>query len=100
MTLHGRRLRREPPMRRLALFALAALAPVVGSRAGPEGPKLAFPLACQIGRTCEVQNYVDRDPGPGALDYHCGHRTYQGHSGVDIRLLDMAQQRAGVAVLA
>lgn len=86
---------------RLALLALAtAFAPLAGLHAAPEGPKLGFPLACEIGRSCEVQNYVDRDPGPGVLDYHCGHRTYQAHSGVDIRLLDMAQQRAGVDVLA
>jgi hypothetical protein len=63
-------------------------------------PSLAFPVACQIGRTCEVQNYVDRDPGGGAKDYRCGHETYQDHNGVDIRLLDLAAQKRGVAVLA
>ncbi|MDB5449806.1 MAG: peptidase [Phenylobacterium sp.] len=83
----------------LALFgAMFAGAPAVG--AAPEGPKLAFPLACEIGKTCEVQNYVDRDPSPGVLDYRCGHRTYDKHDGVDIRVLSMAAQRAGVAVLA
>ena len=87
---------------RLALiaFAAAALAPLAGLHAAPHGPRLAFPLACQIGVSCEVQNYVDRDPGAGVLDYHCGHRTYQAHNGVDIRVNDMAEQRAGVAVLA
>jgi hypothetical protein len=88
---------------RLAPFALfgltLALAPP-GVRAASEGPKFALPLACEIGRSCEVQHYVDRDPGPGALDYHCGHRTYQAHNGIDIRLLDMTAQRAGVDVLA
>lgn len=84
----------------LAAFAvLAASAPAL-SRAAAEGPKLSFPLACQIGRTCEVQHYVDRDPGPGAVDYHCGHRTYDKHNGIDIRLLDMAAQKRGVDVLA
>jgi hypothetical protein len=43
---------------------------------------------------------VDRDPGPGTLDYRCGHRTNDAHDGTDIRLLDMAAQRAGVDVLA
>ena len=84
----------------LAVFGLTlALAPL-GARAASEGPKFALPLACEIGRSCEVQHYVDRDPGPGVLDYHCGHRTYQAHNGVDIRLLDMTAQRAGVDVLA
>lgn len=70
------------------------------SQAEPQGPRLSFPVACRIGETCEVQNYVDRDPGPGAKDYRCGPRTYQDHSGVDIRIHDMAAQRAGVNVLA
>ena len=85
---------------RLALFGLTmAFAPLAG-HATVAAPSFALPLACVIGKSCEVQHYVDRDPGPAALDYHCGHRTYQGHSGVDIRLLDMSAQRAGVDVLA
>lgn len=63
-------------------------------------PRLGFPLECRIGETCEVQNYVDRDPGPGVRDYHCGAQTYDGHKGVDIRVLDMAAQARGVDVLA
>lgn len=63
-------------------------------------PQLSLPIDCQVGRTCEVQNYVDHDPGPGAKDYRCSTRTYQAHSGVDIRLLDLAAQRRGVNVLA
>lgn len=86
-------------MRLIVLAAVAASAPVLTYAAG-DGPKLAFPLACRIGQTCEIQHYVDRDPGPGALDYHCGHRTYDKHGGVDIRILDMAAQRRGVDVLA
>ena len=84
----------------LAAFVLAAvLAPT--ARPAPGGaPVLAFPLACEPGRTCEVQHYVDRDPGPGTRDYRCGPQTYEKHNGIDIRLLDMAAARRGVAVLA
>ncbi|MDP3749227.1 MAG: M23 family metallopeptidase [Phenylobacterium sp.] len=64
-----------------------------------EGPRLSFPLACVVGETCEVQNHVDADPGPGVKDYRCGTQTYEKHGGVDIRLLDMAAQRRGVDVL-
>lgn len=84
----------------------AAAAPAQVQQAPPaqsatvSGPRLAFPVACTVGRTCEVQNYVDRDPGPGALDYRCGSNTYDAHGGVDIRLPDMAAQRSGVAALA
>lgn len=75
--------------------------PSARAAARPVGaPSLAFPVACTIGETCALQNHVDRDPGPEAKDYRCGHQTYEAHGGVDIRLLDMAAQRAGVDVLA
>lgn len=71
--------------------------PCAGQAAGVQ---LAFPLACDIGATCMVQNYVDHDPGPGARDYACGLLTYDGHTGTDIRLADNAALRHGVAALA
>jgi hypothetical protein len=80
------------------LAVLAVAAP--SSAQAPTTPRLSLPIACIPGRSCEIQNYVDRDPGPGAKDYRCGSRTYEAHSGVDIRLPDMAAQRAGVDVLA
>lgn len=86
----------------LAGVALAgALAPAIADSAPePAAPKLGLPIACRPGQTCEVQNYLDRDPGPGAQDWRCGARTYQNHNGVDFRILDMGAQRRGVAVLA
>jgi hypothetical protein len=78
----------------------AAFGTLRASQAQPEPPKLAFPVACEIGRSCEIQHYVDRDPGPGGLDYRCGHRIENQHDGIDIRLPDMAAERAGVNVLA
>ncbi|CAN1485957.1 Peptidase M23 [Caulobacteraceae bacterium] len=62
--------------------------------------KFALPIACEIGRNCEVQNYVDRDPSIAAKDYMCGSASYNDHSGVDFRIPDMAAQRRGVDVLA
>ena len=82
-----------------AIGASAALAAPVTAQP-PGAPSLAFPVACQPGRTCEIQHYVDRDPGPGVRDHRCGTMTYEGHNGVDIRLPDLAAQRRGVAVLA
>ena len=89
---------------RLALLAAltlcAAFGPLSPADAQPQvqthAPKLAFPVACEIGRSCEIQHYVDRDPGPAILDYRCGHRAEDKHDGIDFRLLDMAAQRAGV----
>ncbi len=93
--------RRMMHIRAPILIALGFLAaPAVGGASPDSPPALSFPLACVPGRTCEVQHYVDQDPGPGVLDYRCGPQTYDKHSGVDIRLLDMAAQRRGVDVLA
>lgn len=85
---------------RLALLALIAGCAPAATVAAPEAFKMSLPLACEFGKTCEIQNYLDEDPGPGVKDYRCGGRTYDKHNGVDFRILDMAAQRRGVAVLA
>lgn len=85
--------------RTLAGLAALAAAPLAGA-APADGPALSIPIACDVGRVCQIQSYVDRDPGPGAKDYRCGLRTYDGHNGVDFRVPDMAAQRRGVDVLA
>ncbi len=87
-------------MRVLPAILALIFATIGMAAARAEDFKLSLPLACQGGKTCVVQNYVDTDPGPEARDYRCGGQTYQGHNGVDIRILDMAAQRRGVAVLA
>jgi hypothetical protein len=61
---------------------------------------LIWPVACKLGETCFVQNFVDHDPGDAVKDYRCGSRTYNGHEGTDIRLTDMQAEQAGVGVLA
>lgn len=63
-------------------------------------PFLAFPVDCDLGEDCAIQNYVDVDPTPAAHDHTGGSRSYDGHNGTDIRLLSMDEQRAGVSVLA
>jgi len=92
----------------MSAFKSAAAAPLLialvwgGSSIAraPDAPRLGLPIACVPGQTCEIQNYVDRDPSPAARDYLCRSRTYERHTGLDIRLPDMAAQRRGVAVLA
>lgn len=87
-------------MPRASIFvpALAALA------ASATAPALAFdplpPVDCVLGETCFLQNYVDRDPGPDAMDYRCGLQTYDAHKGTDIRVPDLAAMEAGVDVVA
>lgn len=76
----------------LLVFATCALA--------QEPPLFGMPVACEVGRSCFIQNYVDSDPAPSARDYACGSRSYDGHNGTDFRLTTMAAQLAGVDVLA
>jgi murein DD-endopeptidase MepM/ murein hydrolase activator NlpD len=63
-------------------------------------PQLSLPLACEPHKTCFIQNYVDNDPGAGVRDFSCGGATYEGHTGVDFRVLSAASAVAGVSVLA
>lgn len=62
-------------------------------------PVLSLPVACEPHKTCFIQSYVDLDPSRGARDYACGGATYDGHSGVDFRVLS-ANPAASVPVLA
>ncbi|MEM1313536.1 MAG: M23 family metallopeptidase [Pseudomonadota bacterium] len=81
--------------------AVAAAAALLVSAASPAPAfELQFPLACELGVDCWLQQLVDRDPGPDALDHACGPHAYDGHKGVDIRLADDAALGAEVAVLA
>lgn len=63
-------------------------------------PRLSLPIACELGKTCFIQSYVDVDQGPGIRDYACGSATYDTHNGTDFRLVSAEQARVGVDVLA
>jgi murein DD-endopeptidase MepM/ murein hydrolase activator NlpD len=61
---------------------------------------LGLPLDCKPEITCWIGNYMDDDPGAGAVDYNCGHRTYNGHKGTDFAILDRRVMDEGVTVTA
>ena len=84
----------------LARRTLLAFGLLAASSAAASAIDLQWPVACRVGETCAIQNYVDRDPGPGVRDYRCGAMSYDGHNGVDIRLLTLKAQHDGVNVLA
>lgn len=65
-----------------------------------EAPRLMLPLECELGLTCDFQNLVDHDPGPGTRDFMCSSQTYDGHRGTDIRVPDLVAMKAGVTVRA
>ncbi len=92
------------PMRPVSLAALLVLASVGAAHAAaPQAaaPAFALPLACQIGRTCEIQHYFDRDPRPPRFaTTHAAGAPTTATTASTIRILDMAAQRAGVDVLA
>ena len=70
------------------------------SCAGAQAFELQMPIDCIVGKTCVIQNYVDVDPSPSAVDFTCGSLTYDGHNGTDFRVPDLATQQRGVNVLA
>lgn len=61
---------------------------------------LTFPVDCDLGESCHIQQTVDHDPGDGASDFACGPLTYDTHKGTDVALPSLFSQRAGVDVLA
>ena len=62
--------------------------------------ELGLPAQCIMGKDCFVQQYPDMDAGPGASDPFCGSSTYDGHDGIDLRVLSMVDVARGVAVVA
>ena len=77
----------------------AALASSLALAAPAQGEDMTLPVDCILGETCFIQQYVDRDPGPGAADFTCGPLTYNNHNGTDFRLPSRAAMEVGVDVL-
>jgi hypothetical protein len=52
----------------------AALLLILSTSALPASAEvflLAQPIDCILGQDCFIQQYVDHDPGPGAMDFTC-----------------------------
>jgi murein DD-endopeptidase MepM/ murein hydrolase activator NlpD len=85
----------------LALFWLSATAESgTGTAPASESLELSWPVACRIGETCWIANYVDADAGKDAKDFRCRGRSYDGHDGVDIAIRDTGVMEQGMTVLA
>jgi hypothetical protein len=84
----------------LSNFLVLSAVLLPAGEAAADGIELHFPVRCELGSTCFIQNYVDHDSTHQVRDYQCGGRSYDGHDGTDIRIPDMAMQRRGVEVLA
>ncbi len=79
---------------------VALLLSLCATTAAADPPSLAPPIDCTLGETCHIQNYVDRDRGPGHADFACGPLSYDSHKGTDFALPSLAAMQAGVDVLA
>lgn len=88
------------PRRALATGLLIAVFHTAALAADESAPRLVLPIDCTPGESCWIVNYVDLDPGPGARDYACGPRTYDGHKGTDIAIRDLGAMEEGVGVRA
>jgi len=83
---------------RLPALSLIALG-LCGAAAAQE-ISLRLPIDCEVGRSCFIQHYVDRDPTSETRDHQCGTLTNDGHDGTDFRVPNTAAMRAGIDVLA
>lgn len=63
-------------------------------------PRLAMPVDCELGKTCFIQNYMDRDPSPKARDFTCSGLSYDTHKGTDFALPSLAAMHEGVDIRA
>src|SRR4029453_8103909 len=87
----------------LTLLVLAfAGASLAAPASGPtEPPVLRFyPQAGIQWQDLYFANFVDLDPGPGALDWSYGTQTYDGHTGEDSIIRSFREKRIGVPVFA
>ena len=78
-------------------FALVGLVGLAGSTAAIE---LRLPAECTLGTDCFLQQSPDMKAGPGTSDPFCGIATYDGHDGIDLRVLSMKDVARGVPVVA
>tara|TARA_R110002094_G_scaffold45932_5_gene57816 strand:- start:39 stop:1010 length:972 start_codon:yes stop_codon:yes gene_type:complete len=85
----------------MILRAVLALILPFASPVLAEGFLLQPPIDCDLsGEGCYIQQYMDRDPGPGVTDYSCAGLSYDGHKGTDFAVPTLARMRAGVRVIA
>src|SRR5918998_1454905 len=80
------------PARRMLRPSAALAGALAAGVAAAEPPRLQVPVACEIGRTCFIQNYLDQDPSPEAKDFSCGTLTYDAHNGTDFRVPTLKTQ--------
>ncbi|MBM4122533.1 MAG: M23 family metallopeptidase [Nitrospira sp.] len=85
----------------LTFLAISWLWTAIAAAANPiEDQGLGLPLACTLGQTCWVANYVDVDISVEVKDFRCRKRTYDTHDGVDFAIRDLGVMEQRVPVVA
>lgn len=82
-------------MRAVAAALFLASAPALA-----DAPSLAWPMACTLGTSCTIEDYMDLDPGAGQQDFMCAPKSRDGHRGTDIHLLSFDAMEQGVDIYA
>ncbi|MCV0426902.1 MAG: M23 family metallopeptidase [Roseibium sp.] len=70
------------------VFIATAFSGVQSTASFAQEIELSLPLACDLGKDCFVQNFVDIDPGDEVQTVACKPASYDGHKGTDFRLLN------------
>jgi murein DD-endopeptidase MepM/ murein hydrolase activator NlpD len=96
-------------MRRIIIVSGALLALVPASCRDLSGPArvptpapmgFVLPLVGTLNHDFYLVNYVDLRPGTGVLDFACGLKSYDGHTGVDLTLPSFRSMDEGVDIVA
>jgi hypothetical protein len=79
---------------------MAALASAVSPSDVSAQQRLSLPVACELGRECFLQHHFDTLASAGVRDHACGAASYDGHDGVDFRVLSAEAAKGRVSVIA
>jgi hypothetical protein len=77
------------------IFAITSAIPAMA-----EDFHIGFPVDCDLGENCFIEDYMDHDPSDAKQDFACGINTRDGHKGTDIALISYDDMERGVAVTA
>lgn len=80
--------------------AILGFSLLISDAAVGDQPKLQWPVECELGTSCWVARYLDRQDEEGRGDYSCGKRTQDAHNGTDIAIADLGMMAKGVNVVA
>jgi hypothetical protein len=82
------------------ILAVSKQPNIISAQSGGNSFKLGLPINCTLGKDCFIMHYLDRDPSAAAVDFACGHLTYDTHNGTDFAIPDERAMAKGVTVKA